>query len=114
MAESETGLSDLMEDFDLEDINDTGYEKDVDVEIIDGFCYQNVAFMNGKVQLFAHYWMKLYSNCCLQRDYAVELLNDGKPEEAKTVFEDWPDTTGSPNVPQLLVEEHPIRMGCLL
>ena len=37
MAESETGLSDLMEDFDLEDINDTGYEKYVDVEIIDGF-----------------------------------------------------------------------------
>ena len=109
MAESETGLSDLMEGFDLEDINDTGYEKDVDVEIIDGFYHQNVAFMNEKVQLFAHYWMKLYSNCCLQRDYAVELLNDGKPEEAKTVLEDWPDTTGSPNVPQLLVEEPPER-----
>ena len=109
MAESETGLSDLMEGFDLEDINDTGYEKDVDVEIIDGFYHQNVAFMNEKVQLFAHYWMKLYSNCCLQRDYAVELLYDGKPEEAKTVLEDWPDTTGSPNVPQLLVEEPPER-----
>lgn len=86
MAESETGLSDLIEGLDLEDINDTGYEKDVDVEIIDGFYHQNVAFMNGKVQLFAHYWMKLYSNCCLQRDYAVELLNDGKPEECDGVM----------------------------
>ena len=27
MAESETGLSDLMEDFDLEDVGETGYEK---------------------------------------------------------------------------------------
>ena len=40
MAESETGLSDLMEDLDLdldldlEDENDTGYEQDFDVEII--------------------------------------------------------------------------------
>lgn len=107
MAESETGLSDLMEDMDLEHVVDTGYEKDVDVEVIDGFYHQNVAFMNDKVRSFAEYWMKLYSNCCLQRDYAVELLNDGKPEEAKTVLEDWPDTTGSPNVPQLLVEEPP-------
>ena len=39
MAKSETGLSDLMEDLDLdlEDENDTGYEQDFDVEIIDGF-----------------------------------------------------------------------------
>ena len=105
MAGSETGVTDLMDEMDLEDINDTGYEKDVDVEIIDGFYHQNVAFMNDKVQLFAEYWMKLYSNCCLQRDYAVELLNDGKPEEAKAVLCDWSDTFGSPSVPQLLVEE---------
>lgn len=107
MAGSETGLTDLMDEMDLEDVVDTGYEKDIDVEVIDGFYHQNVVFMNDKVQLFAEYWMKLYSNCCLQRDYAVALLNDGKPEEAKTVLEDWPDTTGSPNVPQLLVETHP-------
>lgn len=107
MAESETGLSDLMDEMDLGDVYDTGYERDVDVEVIDGFYHQNVAFMNEKVQLFADYWMKLYSNCCLQRDYAVELINDGKPDEAKAVLEDWPDTTGSPHVPQLFVEEPP-------
>ena len=53
MAESETGLSDLMEDFDFEDVNYTGYERDINVEIIDGFYYQNEAFMNDKVRLFA-------------------------------------------------------------
>lgn len=104
MAESESGLSDLFDNMDLEETNDTGYEKDVDVEVIDGFYHQNVAFMNEKVQVFAHYWMKLYSNCCLQRDYAVELLNDKKPEEAKAVLLDWPDTLGAPNIPQLLCE----------
>ena len=105
MAESLTDLSDFMDEMDLESVDDTSYEKDVDVEIIDGFYHQNVAFMNEKVQLFAQYWMKLYSNCCIQRDCALELLNEGKPEEAKAVLCDWPDTTGSPNVPQLLVEE---------
>ena len=104
MAESETGLSDLMEEFDLEDLNDTGYEREINVEIIDGFYYQNVAFMNDKVRLFADYWTKLYSNCFLQRDHAVELLNDNKPEEAKAVLQDWPDTLGSPRLPQLLLE----------
>lgn len=107
MAESETGLTDLMDEMDLGDVYDTGYERDVDVEVIDGFYRQNVAFMNEKVQLFADYWMKLYSNCCLQRDCAVELINDGKPDEAKAALEDWPDSIGSPNVPQLFVEEPP-------
>ena len=107
MAESETGLSDLFDDLDLEETYDTGYEEDVEVEIIDGFYHENVAFMNEKVQLFADYWMKLYSNCCLLRDYAVELLNDGKPEEAKAVLCDWPDTFGSPSVPQLLFQTPP-------
>ena len=82
MAESETDLSDLMGDFDLEDINDTDYQQNFDVEIIYGFYQQNIAFMNKKVRLFADCWMKLYSDCCLQRDYAMELLNDNKPEEA--------------------------------
>ena len=41
MAESETGLNDLMDDLDSEDKNDTGYERDNGVEIIDGFYYQN-------------------------------------------------------------------------
>ena len=104
MTESKTGLSNLMEDLDLEDVNDTGYERDMDVEITDGFYYQNVPSMNDKIQLFADYWMKLYSHCCLQRDYAVELLNDNKPEDAKAVLQDWPDTFGSPHLPQLLVE----------
>ena len=104
MTESKTGLSNLMEDLDLEDVNDTGYERDMDVEITDGFYYQNVPSMNDKIQLFADYWMKLYSHCCLQRDYAIELLNDNKPEEAKAVLQDWPDTFGSPHLPQLLVE----------
>ena len=51
--------------------------------------------------------MKLYSNCCLQRDRAVELLNDGKPDEAKAVLCDWPDTFGLLRVPQLLFETPP-------
>ena len=38
---------------DLEDTYDTGYVQDINVEIIDGFYYQNVAFMNDKVWLFA-------------------------------------------------------------
>ena len=109
MAESETGLSDLMEDIDLEDINDTGYEQNFDVEIIDGFYHQNIAFMNEKVRLFADYWMKLYSDCCLQRDYAMELLNDNKPEEAKVILHSFPTTEGAPNVPQLLFETEELK-----
>lgn len=107
MTESETGLTDLMDEMDLGDVYDSGYERDVDVEVIDGFYHQNVAFMNEKVQLFADYWMKLYLNCCLQRDRAIELLNDGKPDEAKAVLCDWPDTFGLPSVPQLLFETPP-------
>ena len=106
MAESKTKLTDLM-DIDLEGASDTGYERDFDVEIIDWFYHQNLTFMNEKVQLFADYWMKLYSNCCLQRDYAVELLNDKKPDEAKAALQDWPAILASPNVPQLLFEESP-------
>ena len=52
---------------------DTGYEKDAEVEIIDCFYYQNVAFIKDKVRLFAEYWMKLYSNCWLQRDVSYHL-----------------------------------------
>lgn len=100
MTGSETGKSDLCD----EETCDTGFEKDVDVEIIDGFYYQNVPIMNDKVRLFADYWMKLYSNCCLQRDHAVQLLNDDKVEEAKATLEDWPDSFGSPDLPQLLLE----------
>ena len=53
MAASETGISDLFDDIDMEETCDTGYEKDVDVAIIDGFYYQMVAFVNGKVRLLA-------------------------------------------------------------
>lgn len=101
MAGSETSISDLLDDMDLSEMCDTGYEKDVEVEIIDGFHHQNVAFMKDKVRLFPENWMRLHSNCCLQRDYAVELLNNGKPVEAQAVLSDWPDTTGQPNVPQI-------------
>ena len=62
MAESETGVSNLMDDLDLDKTYETGYEEDIKVE--------NVAFINGKIQIFADDWMKLYSNHCLQRDYA--------------------------------------------
>ena len=64
MAASETGISDLFDDIDMEETCDTGYEKDVEVAIISGFYYQKVAFVNGKVWLLADYWMKLYSKNC--------------------------------------------------
>ena len=46
----------------------------------------------------------MYSDCCLQRDYAMELLNDNKPEDAKVVLLSFPKTEKAPNVPQLLFE----------
>lgn len=104
MADSETGLTDFMDDITLEDAFDTGYEEEFHMEIIDGFYYQNVAFMNEKVKVFAEYWMQLYSNCCKQRDNAVELLNDEKPDEAKAVLGDWPSTIGAPKLPQMSCE----------
>lgn len=39
MVESEIGLIDLMDEMDLGDVYDFGYERDVDVEVIDGFYY---------------------------------------------------------------------------
>ena len=86
MAESETGFSDLMNDLDLDKTYDTGYEEDIEVEIIDGFYHQNVAFINER----SKYSMKLHSNCCLQRDYAVESLDNKKPDAAKLFFEIGP------------------------
>ena len=91
-----------MDDLDLEKTYDTGYEEDIEVEIIDGFCHQNVAFMNEKIQIFTDYWMKLYSNCCLHRDYAVSSLDDEKPDEAKAFLRDWSSMIGAPKIPQLL------------
>ena len=67
-------------------------EQDIDVEIIDGFYYQNIAFINDKVRLFAEFWMRIYSNCCLQRGYAMELLNDNKPEDVKVIIHSFPTT----------------------
>ena len=46
MAESETGLTDLMNYLDLEDVNNTDYDRDIDAEIINVLYYQDVAFMN--------------------------------------------------------------------
>ena len=40
MAESEAGLIDLMHDLDLEDVNDTGHQRDINVKIINGFYHQ--------------------------------------------------------------------------
>lgn len=74
---------------DLEEVSNTDYERDINIEIINRFYYKNVAFMNEKVHLFADHWMELYSNCCSQRDNAVELLNDNQPTEAKAVLQDW-------------------------
>lgn len=110
MAEGKSGLSDVFADMDLEeDISETGYERDFEVEIIDGFYHQNLAFMNEKVQAFGFYWMKIYSECCLQRDYVMELLNDGKPEDAKIVLRNFPTTEGAPNIPQLLFETQEVK-----
>ena len=67
MAESEIGFSDLMDDLDLEKIYDTGYEKDIEVEIIDGFYHQNVVFMNERIQIFDETSFKLLPSarlCC--------------------------------------------------
>ena len=104
MADSEGSLTDMMDRLDLGDVHDTGYEKNFDSEIIDGFYYHVIAFMNDKVRLFADFWMKLYSTCCLQRDRAVEFINKGRPDEAKKFLIDWPETYGSPQIPQLLFE----------
>ena len=46
MAESETGLTDLMNYLDLEDVNNTDYDRDIDAEIINVLYYQDVAFMS--------------------------------------------------------------------
>ena len=46
MAESETGLTELMNYLDLEDVNNTDYDRDIDAEIINALYYQDVAFMN--------------------------------------------------------------------
>ena len=39
MAESETGLTDLMNYLDLEDVNNTDYDRDIDAEIINALYY---------------------------------------------------------------------------
>ena len=64
MAASETSISDLFDDIDMEETCDTDYEKNVEVAIISGFYYQKVAFVNGKVWFLADYCMKLYSKNC--------------------------------------------------
>lgn len=102
MAESETGLSDLM-DVDEIDVEDTSYEADFDVEVLDGFHLENAFYqVNDKVQQFAFYWMKLYSNCCIQRDEALDSLRLGNVDDAIKKLDDWPATIGCPKVPQVL------------
>lgn len=100
MADSGTHLSDSMEFLDL---NDDNYEADFDVEILDGFHLENALYqVNDKVHQFASYWMKLYSNCCIQRDEALGLLRLGYVDDAIKKLDDWPATIGCPNVPQVL------------
>ena len=53
---------------DLKETCGTCYKKHIEVEIIDGFKHQNVAFMNEKVQLFVDYWIKPYLISLIQRD----------------------------------------------
>lgn len=110
MAEGKSGLSDLMDHMDLEDSFDTGYEQDINIEIIDGFHLENTLYhVNDKVQQVVFYWMKLYSNCFQQRDDALGLLRLGYVEDAIKKLEDWPETIGCPKVPQVLPtkqEEH--------
>ena len=102
MAESPTGLSE-MEFMDCDDLN---YEMDFDVDILDGFHLENTLYhVNDKVQQFAFYWMKLYSNCCIQRDEALGLLRLGNVDDAIRKLEDWPETIGCPDVPQVLPTE---------
>ena len=92
-----------MDDIDLDDLN---YETDIDVEILDGFQLENTLHnVNEKVQQFAFYWMKLYSNCCIQRDEALGLLRLGYVDDAIKKLEDWPGTIGCPKVPQVLPTE---------
>lgn len=103
MAGSETDLSDSMASLDL---NDSNYETDGNVKILDGFHLENTIYqVNDKVQQFAFYWMKLYSNCCIQRDEALGLLRLGYVEDAIKKLEDWPETIGCPKVPQVLPNE---------
>ena len=46
--------------------------------------------------------MKLYSNCCIERDDALGLLRLGNVDDAIKKLEDWPATIGCPGVPQVL------------
>ena len=82
-----------MDHLELEETYNYGYKQDFDVEIIDGFYHHNVAQMNDKVRLFANY---------------IQMLSRTKfcfrPNKAKAVLEDWLDTLGGPDLPQLLLE----------
>ena len=90
MAESTTHLSDSMESSDLND----------------GFYLENtLSRVNDKIEQFASYWMKLYSNCCIQRDEALGSLRLGNVDDAIKILEDWPATIGCPKVPQVLPTE---------
>ena len=105
------GLSETMEDFHLseEDAGNIGasqiYERDHEIDVIDGFYLEeamNIA--NDKIRICVEYWMKLYSDCCVQRNEALGWLEADCLDEAKKTMEDWPQTFGCPKVPQLLPE----------
>lgn len=96
MVDSGIYLFDLMEFFDL---NDDNYEVDFDVEILDGFYLENVFYqVNDKVYQFVFYWMKLYLNCCIQRDEVLGLLRFGYVDDVIKKFDDWFVIIGCLNV----------------
>lgn len=57
MAESESGLTDAVDDLDLEDLN-TGDERHFDIEVIEN----NVEPMYDKVHLLFDFWKEMYVN----------------------------------------------------
>ena len=102
------GFSEAMKDINLSEdsaeISEISeYEEYYDIEIIDGFYLQNAAYeTNEKIQFFAKYWMTLYSNCCKQRNEALDFLNLDAKDEAIKLLQDWPESIGCPSVPQIL------------
>ena len=102
-------LSNSLEDLHLcgEDpqvmLSEQGYESELEVDIIDGFYLADAVYQaNNKIQHFAFYWMKLYSDCCIQRGDALNLLRVGCTEEAVKALEDWPQTIACPSIPQII------------
>ena len=101
-------LSGSFERLDLADeeyvVSDPCYETHHDVDLVHCFYLENAIYRaNEKITVLADYWMKLYSNYCLQRGEALKFLR----VEALKALEDWPEAIGCPKVSQLL----PVEQG---